>query len=119
MPVRAEGESQVWRRRTPAKQYAIWFGWLVATAIFVYCWQLISDKTTWFFVLDAPGEVLFARKGEHGVERLEEQRQSYRRLAETIPRCIVVDAARDADDVRRDVTRTVWETFRRRKARES
>jgi hypothetical protein len=27
---------------------------LVAVAVFVYCWQRISDATTWFFVWDAP-----------------------------------------------------------------
>ncbi len=53
MPVAAQGETKVWQRRTAAKQYAIWAAWLVATAIFVFCWKLISDKTTWFFVLDA------------------------------------------------------------------
>ena len=54
MPVSAKGEIKVWQRRTPAMQFAIWGAWLAATAIFVFCWQLISDKTTWFFVLDAP-----------------------------------------------------------------
>lgn len=45
---------RVWRRRTTAKQLAIWTGWLIGVAIFVYCWQLISEKTIWFFVSDAP-----------------------------------------------------------------
>lgn len=45
---------RVWRRRTTAKQMAIWAGWLVGVAIFVYCWQLISEKTIWIFVSDAP-----------------------------------------------------------------
>src|SRR5262249_44612892 len=31
--------------------------WLIGAAIFVYCWQLISDKTIWAFVLDAPEQV--------------------------------------------------------------
>ena len=33
---------------------AIWFAWLVGTALFVFCWQLISKQTQWFFVWDAP-----------------------------------------------------------------
>ncbi len=33
---------------------AVWFGWLIGVAIFVYCWRLISDKTIWMFVTDAP-----------------------------------------------------------------
>ena len=33
---------------------AVWAAWLVAVAIFVGCFQLISDKTIWAFVWDAP-----------------------------------------------------------------
>jgi phosphonate transport system permease protein len=29
-------------------------GYLVAVAIFMWCWQRISEATTWFFVWDAP-----------------------------------------------------------------
>lgn len=46
-------DGPTWRRRTTGKQLAIWCGWLVAVAIVVYCFKLISDKTIWFFVLDA------------------------------------------------------------------
>ncbi len=53
MPVRETQGLKTWQHRERGKQLAIWAGWLVATIIFVYCWQLISDKTTWFFVLDA------------------------------------------------------------------
>ncbi len=53
MPVREASGTKVWQRRARGQQFAIWAGWLIATAIFVYCWQLISDRTTWFFVLDA------------------------------------------------------------------
>lgn len=45
---------RTWRRRTTGKQLAIWAGWLIGVAIFVFCWQLISEKTIWFFVTDAP-----------------------------------------------------------------
>jgi len=41
-------------RRERGKQLAIWFAWLVGTALFVFCWQLISKQTQWFFVWDAP-----------------------------------------------------------------
>ena len=56
MPVREQAGSKVWQRRTTAKQFAVWFGWLLGVAIFVYCWQLISEKTIWFFVTDAPNQ---------------------------------------------------------------
>jgi len=54
MPTRIEDGARVWQRRERGKQLAVWAGWLVGTAIFVYCWQLISEKTIWMFVLDAP-----------------------------------------------------------------
>lgn len=48
---------RVWQRRTTARQFAVWAGWLVATAVFVYCWQLISEVTIWEFVWDSPNQV--------------------------------------------------------------
>ena len=54
MPVSQTTGTKVWHRRTTRAQFAIWFGWLIGVAIFVYCWQLISEKTIWFFVMDAP-----------------------------------------------------------------
>lgn len=54
MPVKQLGDTRVWQRRTNRKQFAVWFGWLIGVAIFSYCWQLISDKTIWEFVSDAP-----------------------------------------------------------------
>ena len=45
---------QVWRYREPRKQMYIWAGWFLGTALFVFCWQLISEKTTWAFFFDAP-----------------------------------------------------------------
>jgi phosphonate transport system permease protein len=42
------------QRRSSGRQLAIWFGWLCGVALFMYCWQYISEKTTWYFVFDAP-----------------------------------------------------------------
>jgi len=57
MPVRelagAQGKVKVWQRRERGKQLTIWAGYLVATAIFVYCWNLVSENTIWMFVWDA------------------------------------------------------------------
>lgn len=53
MPTVDTPNGPVWRRRTTARQWTIWATWLVATMIVVYCWMLISERTTWFFVLDA------------------------------------------------------------------
>ncbi|MEM1199429.1 MAG: phosphonate ABC transporter, permease protein PhnE [Pseudomonadota bacterium] len=54
MPVLGTEETPVWRRRTTAAQWSIWGAWLIGVAIVVYCWKLVSDKTVWFFVTDAP-----------------------------------------------------------------
>jgi len=54
MPTRELNDSKLWRLRSTKHQLAVWFGWLIGVAIFVYCWRLISDKTIWFFVTDAP-----------------------------------------------------------------
>lgn len=51
MPATAD---KIWQRRTTKAQFAVWFGWLIGIAIFVYCWQTISAATTWFFVTDSP-----------------------------------------------------------------
>jgi len=59
-------------------------------------------------VLDAPAEVLFARKGEHDVATLEAQRRGYAEIAGRFAGAQLVDAARDADLVRRDVTARTW-----------
>jgi phosphonate transport system permease protein len=45
---------KTWRCRTTRAQLWTWAGWLAATALVVVCFQLISDKTIWAFVWDAP-----------------------------------------------------------------
>ena len=51
-------DGPVWKRRKTPKQLLIWFGWLVALVVAAYAWKLISDKTVWFFVLDAPRQMV-------------------------------------------------------------
>lgn len=53
MPTAVQNGTRVWQRRERGRQLAIWAGWFVGTFIFVYCFKLISDRTTWFFVTDA------------------------------------------------------------------
>jgi len=53
MPVLERDGGRVWRRRERARALAIWAAWLAGTAVFVYCWQLLSGKTIWAFVADA------------------------------------------------------------------
>ncbi|MDQ0755124.1 hypothetical protein [Arthrobacter sp. B3I4] len=62
-------------------------------------------------VLDAPGEVMFARKGEHTVELLEHWRQAYLQLATRLPGARVIDAGLPQEQVRRLATETVWNSI--------
>jgi thymidylate kinase len=65
-------------------------------------------------VLDAPGQVLFARKGEHTAELLEQQRQSYLAMRSRLPQMVVVDATGDPNQVCRAVTSAIWRDVARR-----
>jgi phosphonate transport system permease protein len=47
-------QPRTWQRREPRVQLLIWAAWLLAAAVVVGCFQLISDKTIWAFVWDAP-----------------------------------------------------------------
>jgi len=59
-------------------------------------------------LLDAPGEVMYARKGEHSVEVLETRRQAYLGLGTRFPQMIVLDATQSADAVRRMALDALW-----------
>ncbi len=61
MPVIESSQGAIWRLRNRNETLKRWFGWLFGVAIFLWCWQQISDATTWFFVWDAPniaGDIL-------------------------------------------------------------
>ncbi len=53
--------------------------------------------------LDAPAEVLFARKGEKDIGELEKRRQSFLQLMSQSPNCVVVDGSRPLSKVYEDV----------------
>lgn len=59
--------------------------------------------------LDAPGEVLFARKQEASPEWLEQRRREYLDIRNVLPEFAVVDAAQPLDDVVRDVAGAICE----------
>jgi thymidylate kinase len=67
-------------------------------------------------MLDAPGEVLYARKGEHTADILEQQRQQYLALRPYLPQMVVVDASQDAERVRREAVAVIWRTYTARSA---
>jgi thymidylate kinase len=68
--------------------------------------------------LDAPAEVLFARKGEGGLELLERRRQDYLNLRNLVDHFAIVDASLPEDDVARAVTEMI-ENFHRAKLSEA
>lgn len=53
--------------------------------------------------LDAPSEVLLARKGEGTIESLEGRRRDYLRLREVVPHFAIVDANQSLDQVTNEV----------------
>jgi len=61
--------------------------------------------------LDAPAEVLFARKGEKGIEDLEKRRQSFAQLMKTNPNCIVVDGTQPLAKVYQNVAALISRSF--------
>jgi thymidylate kinase len=59
--------------------------------------------------LDAPGEVLLARKGEGSVEALERRRDEYRSIAPLVAAFVEVDATRPVDEVAAEVASAITE----------
>lgn len=55
------------------------------------------------FFLDAPGDVLYARKGESTIEELDRRRRGFEALGARMPNVIRLDATRPIDEVYRDV----------------
>ncbi|TLM73757.1 hypothetical protein [Pseudarthrobacter sp. NamB4] len=64
-------------------------------------------------ILDAPGDLMFARKGEHSPQKLEEWRNAYLELAEQIPTSSILDAGQPASAVRRKASALLWDIISR------
>ncbi len=54
MPVERIGDRPVWEHRASRVRLALWSGWLALVALFVFCWQVMTQDTIWAFVYDAP-----------------------------------------------------------------
>ena len=61
--------------------------------------------------LDAPAEVLFARKGEGTLRSLEHRRQEYFQMRTLVKHFAVVDASRPADEVARAVAERISDFY--------
>jgi thymidylate kinase len=73
-------------------------GWLL---------QHVYPKPDLVVCLDAPGDVLFARKGEASAAWLEQRRQQYLALGAVVPAFAVVDADRPLPSVFADVVAAI------------
>ncbi|MBT3306471.1 MAG: phosphonate ABC transporter, permease protein PhnE [Alphaproteobacteria bacterium] len=71
MPTQQGSDTKVWQRRDRNHQLMIWSAQFMGVAIFVYCWQLVSDNTIWMFVVDAP------RQAADMMERMVPPKWSY------------------------------------------
>jgi thymidylate kinase len=67
-------------------------------------------------LLDAPVELMYARKGEHGLEELQQRRDAYLAMLEQFPQMVVVDVSQSPDDVRRQATELLWSRWTERAA---
>lgn len=73
--------------------------------------QAFSPTPDVVLFLDAPGELMFARKGEHSAAVLEERRRGYQHIAASIPGSIVLDATASREVVRRRANAALWTRY--------
>lgn len=74
-----------------------------------HAWMLehFYPKPDLVICLDAPGRVLFARKGEGTTEWLDRRREEYRALADVVPAFVLVDADQPLETVVREVAQAI------------
>jgi thymidylate kinase len=80
------------------------------TAKRIYFWFLARacPPPDLALLLDLPGAVAYARKGENSVEENESSRREYLALQEKL-RLHVIDATRSAEEVRREALTAIWD----------
>lgn len=75
----------------------------------------LSDRTCLnpdlIILLDAPGTVLFARKGEHTSAILEIKRQAYLDLKNRLPNLVVIDATQGLETIQQEVISLLWRYY--------
>lgn len=60
-------------------------------------------------LLDAPADVMYARKGEHGLVELQLRREAYLTMTRRFPQMVVIDAEQSREAVRRQATELIWQ----------
>ena len=76
--------------------------------------QKLYPKPDFVIFLDAPTEVLFARKSEGTLAALEDRRQEYVRLRDVVKNCAVVDVSQPVDDVTREVSELIMNFYHKK-----
>jgi thymidylate kinase len=77
--------------------------------------RTLAPRPDLIVLLDAPGEILFARKGEHSPEHLDRMSEVWRRVSER-NRGIVIGVDRPADQVCHDIQEQIWVRLAKRRA---
>lgn len=87
----------------------------------IHGWMLahVYPKPQLLVYLDAPAEILHARKGEGRVEVLEQRRHEYLSLRDVVPDFARVDATRSEAEVAEEVGRLICDRYQARLARRS
>lgn len=83
-----------------------------------WCLTHLYPRPDLVIFLDAPGSVLFARKGESTAEELERRRQGFLRQGERIRNFVRVDATRPLEVVYQDIAERILQ-FHRSNGREA
>ena len=78
-----------------------------------WVWAHACPEPDLVFLLDAPGETVYERRGESEPELLESARQDFLSLRGLIPQLRVVDASRPEAEVLDDVTDQIYRYVRR------
>jgi len=76
--------------------------------------QHVFPKPDLVVCLDAPAEVLYARKPEGTLERVRQKRKESLATLNALPNCLVVDATRPLDEVVSEVAAAVRSLYERR-----
>jgi thymidylate kinase len=92
------------RRRGPAQRL---HGWML---------ERVYPKPDLVIMLDAPAEVLHARKPEATVAWLERRRQQYLELAPVVPQFVVVDVDRPLDAAVSEVVAVIESSWKAKSA---
>ncbi|MDQ4077229.1 MAG: hypothetical protein M3220_13395, partial [Chloroflexota bacterium] len=80
-----------------------------------YMLQRFYPQPDLVIFLDAPPELLFARKGEGTVALLERRRQEYLQLRDHVRHFCIVDATQPVDEVVRDVASLIQDFYGRQR----